>query len=120
LVDSHPFLFISGANDRRHMTVGGYEKVHAAAVRRIGLVPAKASGTTPHGHRHAFGKGLAEAGMPGKLIMKMMHHSAESSHHVYTQPSIADVQAAVAAANNAPFSPDEAGRVDRLFHMSAH
>jgi integrase len=77
------------------MTIKAYEKVHATAVRRIGLIPAKNLGTTPHGHRHATGKYLSKAGFSRKVVMKIMHHASESSQDVYTQQSILEVQNAL-------------------------
>jgi hypothetical protein len=60
----HPFLFVSQKAGFRGdpYTVDSYRQAHARAVRRIGLVPARSMGTTPHGHRHAYGQRLADAG----------------------------------------------------------
>jgi integrase len=95
LVRSHPYAFIVSSEELRPMTIKAYEKVHATAVRRIGLIPAKNLGTTPHGHRHATGKYLSKAGFSRKVVMKIMHHASESSQDVYTQQSILEVQNAL-------------------------
>nr|WP_314447257.1 gamma-mobile-trio recombinase GmtY [uncultured Sphingomonas sp.] len=95
LVKSHPYAFIVSSNELRPMTVKAYEKVHATAVRRIGLIPAKHLGTTPHGHRHATGKYLAASNLPRKVIMKILHHASEASQDVYTEPTIAEVQSSL-------------------------
>lgn len=82
-VKDHPLLFITPQG--KPMTVSGFEKVHAAAVRRIGLVPAKALGTTPHGHRHDYGSTLKAAGIDEKLIQIGMSHGSVDSQTVYVQ-----------------------------------
>ncbi len=82
LVRHHPYLFVT--TEREPMTVKAYEKVHASAVRRIGLVARKSAGTTPHGHRHAFGKWLDAAGAPRKVIKVAMHHKSPFSQDAYT------------------------------------
>ena len=85
----HPYAFINLSRE----PVGGvytltqYNKAHAAACRRIGLKVAKGLGTTPHGHRHAYGKRLSDAGVDEFLIRRFMHHQSLASQQVYTQPS---------------------------------
>lgn len=85
----HPYAFINLSRE----PVGGvytltqYNKAHAAACRRIGLKVAKGLGTTPHGHRHAYGKRLSDAGVDEFLIRRFMHHQSLESQQVYTQPS---------------------------------
>lgn len=80
-VARHPFLFMTPAGEP--MTVQAFEKVHAAAVRRIGLVPAKQLGTTPHGHRHAYGH-QAEARQVGTKVMQIaLGHKSPYSQEVY-------------------------------------
>jgi len=69
---SHPFSFISLQRD----PIGGmyvlaqYNKAHAAC-RRIGLTVSKSLGTTPHGHRHAYGRRLKNAGIDKMLILRL-------------------------------------------------
>lgn len=67
-----------------------FRQAHADAVRRIGLIPSKADGTSPYGHRHAYGGRLARAKVSGELIQEYMHHRAYESHMVYTRPRQAD------------------------------
>lgn len=96
----HPYAFINLGRD----PVGGpfsiaqYNKAHAAAVRRIGLTPSKQAGTTPHGHRHAYGRRLALAGVEEELIRRFMHHSSINSQKTYTQPTQAEIGSAIDAA----------------------
>ncbi len=94
---NHPFAFIN----LRRSPFGGmyclaqYNKAHAAACRRIGLSVEKALGTTPHGHRHAYGRRLMSAGIDKALIRRFMHHSSLESQEVYTQATSAEVVAAL-------------------------
>lgn len=75
-----------------------FQESHAAAVRRIGLVPSKSLGTSAHGHRHSYGQRLRRAGVPRAAIQVAMHHKRIDSQDVYTQPSPEEIQAAIAAA----------------------
>lgn len=89
----HPFAFINLARD----PIGGmysisqYRKAHSAACERIGLKVSKGNGTTPHGHRHAYGLRLSRAGVEREYIRRFMHHSCLESQEVYTQPSMDDL-----------------------------
>jgi site-specific recombinase XerD len=94
-VKSHPYLFIATSNEP--MTVKGYEKVHAAAVRRIGLEPAKRLGTTPHGHRHAYGMWMRRADIEPKILQVAMHHKSVISQEIYTQADIHEILTTLAA-----------------------
>lgn len=93
----HPFAFIN--LDRE--PVGSMFKLplfndqHAEACRRIGLVVAKHLGTTPHGHRHAYGRRCKKAGIEPELLRILMHHSSIESQEVYTQPTSGEVEDAL-------------------------
>lgn len=96
----HPFAFI---NLRREpmgamYTLTQYNKAHAAACERIGLTVGKALGTTPHGHRHAYGRRLKSAGVDKPLIRRFMHHASEESQQVYTQATNREAIAALETA----------------------
>jgi hypothetical protein len=97
---NHPFAFVNLVREPR----GGmycqaqFSKAHAAACERIGLEVGKALGTTPHGHRHAYGRRLKNAGVDRTLIRRCMHHSSPESQEVYTQPRAREVREALAAA----------------------
>ena len=58
----------------------------------------KALGTTPHGHRHAYGRRLKNAGIDKALIRRFMHHASPESQEVYTQPNTREALAALEAA----------------------
>lgn len=91
---AHPFAFLNLAREPvgGMYTLAQYNKAHAAACRRIGLQVRKALGTTPHGHRHAYGQKLAKAGVSKAEIRRFMHHASLESQAVYTQPSLNDIQ----------------------------
>jgi hypothetical protein len=96
----HPFLFVSQKDgfEGDPYTVGSYRQAHARAVKRIGLIPAKSMGTTPHGHRHAYGQRLAAAGMDELTIQRVMHHKSPTSQDIYTDPPAAKIAEVLAAA----------------------
>jgi hypothetical protein len=98
----HPFLFVSQKDgfEGDPYTVDSYRQAHARAVRRIGLVPVRALGTTPHGHRHAYGRRLADAEVDELTIQRVMHHKSPASQTVYTEPRAAVIAAALATAQS--------------------
>ncbi len=103
----HPFLFVSEhpAHRGEPYTLESFTQAHDRAVRRIGLVPGKGRGTTPHGHRHAYGKRLRRAGVAPLFIQRAMHHRSPDSQRVYTAPSAAELAEALRSAEarlNAP------------------
>ena len=93
---NHPYLFVT--QDGEPLGVGSFSKNHSSAVRRIGLEPVKELGTSPHGHRHAYGQRLKKGGLSTKEIQVAMHHVSPLSQDVYTQSSAADVREAIETA----------------------
>lgn len=89
----HPYMFITPAG--QSMKLKGVEKVHAAAVRRIGLEPSELLGTTPHGHRHSYVACLRAAGLSAKEIQLAAHHKSITSQDVYGNLSMSEVRAAI-------------------------
>lgn len=89
----HPYLFVCdrGPQRGRPYTLQSYRQAHAVAVRRLGLKVAKALGTTPHAHRHAYGRRLAAAQLPKGTVQIAMHHRSPLSQDVYTQPTLQQV-----------------------------
>lgn len=102
-IASHPYLLVSGktgyAGDP--YTVDSFRQAHAQACKRIGLHPSKDNGTTPHGHRHAYGRALAHAGLSELIIQRAMHHKSLHSQRAYTAPTQSQVFEAMAAAEAA-------------------
>lgn len=100
--DTHPFAFVSHS----HKTLGemmplrtqreSYEK----AIEKIGLTTAKKLGTTPHGHRHAYGQRLKNANIDDRIKQVAMHHKSIESQKVYTEPTISDVTASLTKATD--------------------
>ena len=103
LVGRHPFLFITPEGDP--MTVQAYEKVHGAAVRRIGLIPEKRLGTTPHGHRHSYGHVAQANGVGRKAVQVSMAHRFPGSQDIYKNLADDAIAEELIAAT---------GRLDRL------
>ncbi|MYM81815.1 tyrosine-type recombinase/integrase [Duganella sp. FT50W] len=98
---THPFAFI---NLRREpigdmYTIAQFARAHANACRRIGLVVSKELGTTPHGHRHSYGRRLKKGGVGTAFLRKCMHHSSEDSQTVYTSPSAEETRNVLQAAS---------------------
>jgi hypothetical protein len=96
----HPFAFINLNREPRGAmyTLTQFNKAHATACARIGLDVSKALGTTPHGHRHAYGRRLRNSGIDKAFIRRFMHHVSEESQQVYTQATIRETLAALSAA----------------------
>ncbi|MGX1742410.1 gamma-mobile-trio recombinase GmtY [Bosea sp. NPDC055353] len=88
-----PWLFLTESG--LPMTAKAFAQQYAAAARRLDIHPRKADGTTPHGHRHAYGQRLAEAKRQGlideKAVQLCLHHRSPASQNVYTQLSISEI-----------------------------
>ena len=69
-----------------------FRKAHKLAIERIGLEYGKLQGTTPHGHRHAYGQRLAGNGADPLLIKNAMHHASIISSQTYTEPSAIQIR----------------------------
>jgi site-specific recombinase XerD len=83
--EAHPYAFTNRAGQPYSHRM--FRKAHKLAVKRIGLVYEKMEGTTPHGHRHAFGQRLARDGASQLTIRNAMHHVSLESSLIYTQPT---------------------------------
>lgn len=93
----HPFAFVNLHREPRGSmyTIDKFTKAHGAAIERIGLTVQKQAGTTPHGHRHAYGRRLKNSGVDTLLIQRCMHHASEHSQNVYTQATTGETLAAL-------------------------
>lgn len=88
--EEHPYAFTNkDGNPYSHRM---FRKAHKLGIERIGLVSEKILGTTPHGHRHAYGQRLAGDGGTPLVIKNAMHHVSILSSQVYTQPSAAQIR----------------------------
>jgi site-specific recombinase XerD len=98
---NHPFLFVSERPAHRGdpYTIAAFEQAHARAIRRIGLVPRKHDGTTPHAHRHSYGRAMADAGLDRLYRQRALHHRSPNAQDVYTVPDTAAVNAAMSEAS---------------------
>jgi hypothetical protein len=86
-------------------SIESYKQMHRRAVERIGLIASRLCGTVPHGHRHAYGRRLARAGVDPVLRKKALHHKGLASQAVYTAPNMTEVTRTLNAA---------AGKLDEL------
>ena len=93
----HPFAFTNkfGAP----YSISAYEKQHKKAVESIGLDVEKCLGTTPQGHRHAYGRRLTDAKIQGLMITKAMNHKSEESKKAYQQYSVNELRDAMKSIN---------------------
>lgn len=115
---SHPYLLVSSKTGYagEPYTVDSFRQAHAIACRKIGLEPCKDLGTTPHGHRHAYGQALASAKVDELIIQRAMHHKSIQSQRTYTAPTQAQIFEAMAVGERArltdpaskakPYSPE--------------
>lgn len=97
---NHPYAFI---NTQRGdvggmLTMKTFRQSHSEAVQRIGLMPAKKDGTTPHGHRHAYAQRLVGAEVPELTRQICLHHSSIKSQQVYTSPTSKNIEKELQAA----------------------
>lgn len=93
----HPYAFVVEERDTagNMYSIDNYKQAHARAVQRIGLIPSKVLGTSPHGHRHAYGRRLMRGSVEPKVKQKALHHKSVASQAVYTAPSVTDVSNAL-------------------------
>ena len=96
----HPFSWINlGQGPKGGMyCLGQYWRAHARACERIGMVVGKELGTTPHGHRHAYGRRLVGGGFSREMIRRFMHHHTLEAQEVYTTPTSKQIVDALAEA----------------------
>lgn len=93
-----PWAFLT--KDGQPLGVEAFSDAFNAAVRRIGLTPAKGAGTTTHGLRHRYGQWLNNLGLGDKEGQVAMHHLNAKSQGIYRQVGLAQVAAAIGAANS--------------------
>ncbi|HCL02745.1 MAG TPA: site-specific integrase [Lachnoclostridium phytofermentans] len=103
--DTHPFAFVSHSPKTlgEMMPLRTQMESHEKAVEKIDLIVGKKYGTTPHGHRHAYGQRLKNANIDDRIKQVAMHHKSIESQKVYTEPTVADVTVSL---NNATASLD--------------
>ncbi|MBF8176062.1 gamma-mobile-trio recombinase GmtY [Herminiimonas contaminans] len=98
----HPYAFVVHKNGTAGdmYSIDNYKQAHQRAISRIGLIPSKASGTTPHAHRHAYGRRLMRSGVSPQVKQRALHHKSIASQAIYTAPSATDVSNALNAATH--------------------
>lgn len=100
----HPFAFVT--LEGKPYAIDTFEGQHRSAIERIGLQASKALGTTPHGHRHAYGQSLAKAGVDPIFVQRAMHHKSLESQKIYTEPDRAEFMRAIEEASERMTSDD--------------
>lgn len=95
-----PWAFLT--RDAQPLGFEGFNDSFKAAVRRIGLTPAKWAGTSSHGLRHRYGQWLNELGLSDKEGQVAMHHLNARSQEVYRQLGVAKVAAAIGTLSVTP------------------
>lgn len=110
----HPFAFVTKRG--KPYSVSDYTQAHRRAVERIGLVAARDLGTTPHGHRHAYGQYARRIELDPVLVQRALHHKSVTSQEAYTVPSAAEVDRAMRTAEARLTNTDQVpfGREDLL------
>ena len=93
----HPFAFTNKNGDPAGIHT--FQAAHKNAVQKIGLTPSKYHGTTPHGHRHAYGKRLANEKIDHKIIAKVLHHNSLESQKIYTEPDQVEIRKSLNESN---------------------
>jgi site-specific recombinase XerD len=109
----HPYGFavLKGKTAGAPLSLEVFKQNHARAVERLGLTVGKLLGTTPHAHRHAYGRRLMRAGIDPILRKKALHHKSLASQAVYTAPDMSEVTRALNAAVTTLDSLGAQGRV---------
>lgn len=99
----HPYAFVveERSTAGEMYCIDNYKQAHARAVQRIGLISSKSLGTSPHGHRHAYGRRLMRSGVAPQVKQKALHHKSVGSQAVYTAPNATDVSNALNEATQA-------------------
>jgi site-specific recombinase XerD len=84
---THPYAFIAFEKSSigNPLTINAFEDAYQKALLRVGESQNASKGLTPHGHRHAYGMRLKEAGVAETIIRKAFHHKNLESQIVYTQ-----------------------------------
>lgn len=85
---NHPYAFVSFSKSSlgEPYTINAFNDNYRAAIKRIGLEPSKQDGLSPHAHRHAYARRLADKNIEPIFIKSALHHSDISSQIVYTSP----------------------------------
>lgn len=86
----HPYAFTN--SDGAPETLKNYQRIHTAAVQRIGLEHKKYHGTTEHGHRHSYGYRLSDHGFSQIEIQKSMHHKSPDSCLIYIENTSEEIR----------------------------
>lgn len=90
----HPYAFTNSSGQPYSHRM--FRKAHKRAIERIGMQYGKEFGSTPHSHRHAYGKRLASVNAGPMILKGALHHQSIESSKVYTQPTTSEVRSSMA------------------------
>jgi hypothetical protein len=93
----HPFAFVTETG--KPYAINDFMGQHTRAVERIGLIVSKMLGTSPHGHRHAYGQRITNYDLEPLVRKKALHHKSLESQVVYTEPDMQKVNRMIEAAS---------------------
>lgn len=88
-----PWAFLT--KDLQPLGIEGFNDSFYSAIRRIGLIPTKFRGTSPHGLRHRYGQWLNELNVCEKAGQVLMHHLNPISQLIYRQVGLSTVAESV-------------------------
>ncbi|MCU7872491.1 MAG: site-specific integrase [Candidatus Thiodiazotropha sp. (ex Lucinoma borealis)] len=110
---NHPYAFISFNKENlgQPFTLNALNDAYKKALYRIGEVPAKVEGRSPHAHRHALGRRLEKARVHPRIIQKVLHHKSLTSQEPYTALGLDGVTQALNQATLALEHQAETGNV---------
>lgn len=122
LARPHPYAFVnlSGSHAGGMYCLDTFQEAHKRAILRCGLAAEKEDGTTPHGHRHSYGRALRRAGVHPRMIQKALHHKALSSQAVYTAPTMDEVSDELNQALEKLSTPRNSADIPNLGEMLRH
>ena len=89
----HPFAFVShhGKHKGEPYSIKSFQGAWERAVKRIGLIPGKRHGTSPHGARHGFGMRANKGKVDPFTAQEAFAHSSVDSQRTYRVPSTEQV-----------------------------
>lgn len=98
--DVSPYAFINfnGKTRGKGLNYRTFVDSYERALARISMSQDKDEGRSPHGHRHAYGQRLKNAGVDPLSIQRLMHHASIESQQTYTVTSFKDMSAALSNA----------------------
>lgn len=94
---SHPWAWVSfqKGHEGKPLKMQRYLAAYDRAIVKIGLLPKKSAGTTPHGHRHSYTMWLENLGLSPQHIRRFLHHWSVGSQNTYKRHTEEELHEAV-------------------------